>query len=507
MKKFLFAMMALVGIIVCSCSNDDIEISSTGKLHNVYCSVNTRSMYEEFGIEKALDERILAIRGAAVGVMMYLYDSEGKLIDSYIAADYTLNNANYTFEGLPDGEYTILTIEMLVNPDEDNKPYNWSVSNTENIRDIRINQHHHQNDWYSVIGVANHHFVMNDKDETISLVSKGIGRLISFDFVNAKYVDYEEEGVTYECDKVGVGTEIVPIYYRLDPSINDKDRVYFDPNQKGLFNLRGYCDILKDTPDDEIQDNELIIYVLESSFDYSIKFHILNYKDNKTWTGWDFGKYELENKWYYGGFYYANKIGSPCGGLFEKYGDWLEFIEEVKLLNVEESSNLFFAPYTDWSVGSVKAVRDYMSNYSTSVAPTFNNNVLTYVNNENTEEYSYHFATAINGLTEVDYSTTQLNLSAITDYLSQTGYDFIYNDENGYTFVSEDETTVAYVSEFQDGARVRYVPALTESVRRAPKLIRRPIKFNDKRILQYNLSKIKTAEAPTMARPNENKCR
>lgn len=488
-------MTVLAGAIFSSCTNEDIEVTTVGKLRSIHCTVNMKSMYEEFELDKDISKIFLAGRSAAVGAWVYLYDSKGKLVECQSYSDYAMNNANISFKNLPEDEYTLIAVETLVNPDKEDQLYNWRINDEEDIKNIKIQHYSAEKGFDSVLGIVSQTFEVKDNDPNIMLIPKGVGSLIFMQYANAKYLQcYDEE--THPIDKVGLGTDKCPDYYLLDPSLAEMDRLYFDPEDAGYFTLRGACNVDFNANDDEIQEEYALLYVLDPIFDCNFSMHCSFYKEEENWYNVPMKKYSLDKRIYYGAMYYANNTDQIYADLFEDYDECMKFFEYAKSLNVVESTDEFYAPYIDWSVGSVKAVRDYMSNCSTMMAPTFSNNVLTYVNNDNTEMYDYHFATAINGLMEVDYTTTRYDALSLADFLTNTGFDFINEYEGGYLFASKDETTMVTIVESQGVSKVVYTPMISESARKMMLVPRNGKPFIGKRFIADDKKIMKTSVGP-----------
>ena len=55
MKKILYSLIAVLAMVMSSCSNDDIEVFKTG---GVTVNVNTQSVYNEFGMDDIIRDFI-----------------------------------------------------------------------------------------------------------------------------------------------------------------------------------------------------------------------------------------------------------------------------------------------------------------------------------------------------------------------------------------------------------------------------------------------------------------
>ena len=59
MKKILFALVALLTIFFSSCSNDEIQISTTLRDYKLTYNISTQGVYDEFGITNSLKEKFI----------------------------------------------------------------------------------------------------------------------------------------------------------------------------------------------------------------------------------------------------------------------------------------------------------------------------------------------------------------------------------------------------------------------------------------------------------------
>lgn len=60
MKKILFALVALLTIFFSSCSNDEIEISTVGKLQDLTINIPTQNVYDNFNISEDFKNNYLS---------------------------------------------------------------------------------------------------------------------------------------------------------------------------------------------------------------------------------------------------------------------------------------------------------------------------------------------------------------------------------------------------------------------------------------------------------------
>ena len=74
MKKILYSLIAVLAMVMSSCSNDDIEVFKTG---GVTVNVNTQSVYNEFGMDDIIRDFIRDENKYGIKVFSFLYDNNG----------------------------------------------------------------------------------------------------------------------------------------------------------------------------------------------------------------------------------------------------------------------------------------------------------------------------------------------------------------------------------------------------------------------------------------------
>jgi len=112
-KKILYMLLAMVAMLVTSCSNENIEIETVGRLRNLTCNVSTQDLYDEFKITNQVRD-ILREESLGIGINTFIYDSKGDLVDYNLEFQYSFNNAKSSFSSLIEGNYTVVVVETLL---------------------------------------------------------------------------------------------------------------------------------------------------------------------------------------------------------------------------------------------------------------------------------------------------------------------------------------------------------------------------------------------------------
>ena len=150
MKKILFALVALLTIFFSSCSNDEIQISTTLRDYKLTYNISTQGVYDEFGITNSLKEKFLS-DNVTIGVYTYIYDQNENLIASDSTYSKTFGQVSQSFD-LKEGTYTTVTLEMMVDENLGNSSESWVIVGQDKLSTIEVCQRVDQAYWYSAIG-------------------------------------------------------------------------------------------------------------------------------------------------------------------------------------------------------------------------------------------------------------------------------------------------------------------------------------------------------------------
>lgn len=173
MKKILFALLA-VAALFCGCSNDDIEIIGNNE---VTLKVNSESMFQEFGTYQPVKEKILSSGGYVVGIYTFVYDKQEKLVAADSVYSNTFNQAEQHFM-LDEGEYTAVTLEMLVEKDEGYTSETWCIVGQQTLSTLELRQKDFDAYWYEAVGVASSQLSVGEDAVERQVTPKGVGCVI-----------------------------------------------------------------------------------------------------------------------------------------------------------------------------------------------------------------------------------------------------------------------------------------------------------------------------------------
>lgn len=449
MKKIIITAISLLTLIlVTSCTNEEILIEKVGRKYNLALNVSTQGLYDQFDLTYSIRENYLRDGSRQIGVFTFVYDEKGDLIQKEQRYLNNFNTTNIQLYDLIEGQYTIVTVETLVNPDDNFSIESFTLDDDEKLSTLKITNKKELDkngiEWPvianapEVIGTSsNKVFLLEDMSLDINPLA--IGSVVGFMHYNWE----KTEIVT-----IGWATNDVLNYYSLNPSLNKDARYNKDLATSGKTNVRRIMNV-NDNP--EIYYG---VYVLEKDMVFKIVYQD---SDNQ-----GTGKVYVTKSQYQpikdGQQYY---IGTYLGADNSIYYNLFENVTELNNWKIEldntvgpygkTGANLYTIPYTNWSEGTVSAVKNYMTGISLSEDITLQDNGnyrLTYFDPSNGGIlYWYDFKTRTTGLTDsyVIVSKESVTLDKVISELKNEGYELVTQEEDEYLFVNSNQTTAVYM--------------------------------------------------------------
>lgn len=448
MKKIIYAIIALLTMAISSCSNEDIEIKTVGKLYNLTYNINTQNVYDEFKLTDNIRE-ILREQSWALGVTSLIYDKEGNLVDKKFSHQFNFNNIKEEFEGLTEGAYTVISIETLVNPDYGYDANDWSIKGEEKISTLEIYQASYEVYYPFVLGVCTNNVTIT-KDQSLNAMPKAIGSLFNFYWIGFDKSTHIE---------VGFATNDILDTYKLDPALSRMDRYCTNLTSVGYINIRAERDV---------KGQNLISaarYMLEESIDWVFCFKKAENNGTPTWTNYhsNTGKMSLEDgKIYYAGMCYVDE-STVCKTYI---GDESGFMTWYQSLNKTENNSLVPDLCMTWgsSVNNVQsAMKDYTLTLGTSgkaVQMEDGSYEINYAGKGKESKISYSFTSATTGLfeTDIQYSKSSVSSSELLEYLNSK-YVYLADESGTYMYCTNDYTTFVLFFEINGVWNLGFVDA------------------------------------------------
>ena len=420
MKKILFSLLAIVGL-VSSCTNDEIEVES---YNDMTYNVSTQSVYEKFGIADDFKKRFLS-ENWSIGVFTYIYDEEGLLVASDSIHTKTFGKIEQDFTKLDVGKYTAITIEMLVEDEDNFQSDCWFILGQEKQSTLEIANRRIDGKlrfdayWYNAVGVATTELIIEKgKAITYDITPNPIGVIIKCEMTNFNLSDYKS---------LDFLTKDQPLGRYLSPKITGDDRFDFKSyNEERTWSPRVYIYI------NEIDQFEAMhAYLLEEgSLNYSFGAFKKNsdgelddsfYSHPRTLTVKD-------GYTYYGGmaFVGGSQPNDYDGIIFDSED------ERDQWLDSQQPAAANFVAYPDVTLewGSNAQTVNTAMNRKTISATSDNTNddsyILTFMNSDYSTMYDCYFQTNQTNLHKTDiytYDSASNVLNSLKSNYAYLGYD------------------------------------------------------------------------------------
>lgn len=163
MKKVLFALVALVGIIS-SCTNDDITISRA-----ITFKVNPATVVENLYERNAGDLTSLS-SGAKLQVTLYIYDEKGILVNK-VNNEYSAYTHMMTADiDLSSGSYTAVATSYVTSSVDF-----WTFSGQDQLSTFKITDNGYIGGKSKILGLTIRNFVIGNDSETININIENAG--------------------------------------------------------------------------------------------------------------------------------------------------------------------------------------------------------------------------------------------------------------------------------------------------------------------------------------------
>lgn len=430
MKKILFGLVALSVGVFSSCSNDDIEITTTTApvQDALTISVDLSKFYSGYTFDDTkhnIDQIAEAYRtfnsgsGMLIEVRTLIYNkSTEALVDSIVNYVSNTNAVTASKSLLPGDYYAITTLTFATK----NKVSYWKLEDKEKISTAKLSPKNRYNKW-SILSLSTDNFsVTRTQQARVNTIPSPLGTLVYFYFQNFQYVDEASYGdvADNKVRRIALYTQRRADSYNLDPNATSKFN-YAKETESGTW----YIDKVLE-PDDF--DDGSWTHFMTNLYSYT---YVLEPEQRTTFglvregdSGFS-GYGEQTTSFTPGTTYLAYwdyfKIGNPYLGVADN-NHWNDY----------KVTTLYKIPYTEW--GANKAtVKKYMedNNYELFSEDT---NYLAY-DGRFSELYSYYDFNTSGKLDYVDlYFNTSISLTTLGDYVTKNaGAEYYTKSDDGST--------------------------------------------------------------------------
>lgn len=472
MKKYIYTLFAAIAMLA-SCTNDDININYEKDEHfyqTFAYNVSPQPAYDTFNATSTLKNRFLSgeYGDYCLGIYTYIYDNDGNLVKENFTTSKTFGLVSNDFN-LEYGKYTAVTVEMIVDKDDNYRSDAFEMRNTDKLSTIEVGYRKKKNDqgeeyyetysvWYESVGVSTHDFVVDANTKAIDITPKAVGCVI-----NSKFYNFDK---CKDKNLLVIATKNCPIGRRLDPTLKGNDRfVYekYNPGTNAELRWTRYSSA-NSFKEEEGAD----VYLLEEGNDLECGIGAGNYIIGKG-SSWYSAKRNIlsDGKIYYAGSYYVGKANSTGldGGIFDTQSEFNTWYNKAKNMYVPEVTFSLTTPNTKWK-SSVSAVQSSMSGYTMFLGTNGkaenmgDNYVVGYAGNGFESMIVYYFDTMTTGLYEAD---VYYDLSTVTLKQLQTSLEanntFLAEQEGISMYVTSDYNTIIGLMKLDDSYIVEYLDA------------------------------------------------
>lgn len=489
-KIFYMAMSLITMLLMVSCSNDDINIEKVGRKYNLSLSVNTQSLYDQFSITNSVRENYLRDGSRQVGLFMYLYDEKGDIARSDQSFIGNFNTTSFQLGNLIEGKYTVVVIETLVNPDDNNSIETFSLDDSEKLSTLKITEKTETdskgNVWPQiawapeVIGVYTKEVNLTS-NTNLDATPEAIGSVVKFD----QYYWDKSDFVT-----IGWATKDVLNYYSVNPGVSRDNRYNKNLTVQGNTNVRALFDV-GDTP-----MNYFGIYVLEKEIDWLIVYQDeTNITDSKVRTSDPINTSIADGKMYFIGTY-LGKDSYFRYNIFESQtnlNSWKTDLDNtVGPYSKNATASLYTIPYINWQEGTVSAVKSYMEGVTMVEDITKQDNgtyrLSYYDSSNNGTLYWYDFKTNTSGLTDsyVIVQKEYVTLDQVKEELQSEGYALNSQGDDYYYYINSNASTALFLYELDSYFVIDYYDPSVYASSSAPR--KQNVKISESLLLNLKVT-------------------
>lgn len=441
MKNICFFLLVtmLMGMIT-ACDNPDIDIVNK---HELKIHVSTSNPYNQFDLIGTYTKAYLQDDDFYLSINTLLYDENGNYVDSVRTYSKTLDAVNQNFDGIREGDYTIVTTITMVEKSNNYQSLFWELSSIERLSTISV---HDRGDidycpGTFLVGIDCQKVKLKS-NASVSMEPQAIGSIVYMMWEGLEQTKYTSIGVVRK-DK--------PNGYIINPELNGEEHfeydTYYDSNVWSYIGYRNkMADCVRPTaPFFVMGKNDL-------NWGWGLKD---NDNTNKFSLFMNGGHYQMAaGNTYYTFFMYNEKNeGEIFFGTLEEKDAWYR-----------ELSILFKVPYTEWGA-DVSAVKNYMSGFtlgeSSPVKVDEHSYVYWYYPKYKEIETDYYFEKENTGLNAsiVFLNPQNTTTEDIKAFIEKTG-DYYYggksNDGDDYYISNDDKTYILIYLNNQGGYVVQF---------------------------------------------------
>ena len=438
MKHLLYsALVALVMLAFTACSNDEIEISTTGK---VEVTVPTTHLYDNFSISSY--QNFLGNNDSYhIEVRLFIYDQKGNLVKEESQTSQTFTDLKFPINNLKEGNYKVVALQTMVDANDqleaDDLSEFWTLVNKTKLSYFRVDTKIHQIYWYGALGMGYGSLEVKNAESKLTMNIEPVGSLLDFDYENMASTSYVESAFFFHKAPDGVN---------VNSLFSHGDRLYYE-NYNGS-NTWSPVGVFYKSTGLGAEDSKTLFLI-----GYGQTRVCFGVADATQYSNSKFSSYPS------GGMNYTFEWGKRYQAFTAYNSDTQNFDyflgtnEEFSSWYQQYKTKYFAQPTTNWGT-TVNNVKSFMNGYTLGnqngqiIETEDGNYVLWYKGKYQEEETDYYFSSSTGGLYRA-YVFVKQNVISEEDmatYIKNLGYNYVgkTSDNKAYVFESADENTVVH---------------------------------------------------------------
>lgn len=438
MKHLLYsALVAFVMLAFTACSNDEIEISTTGK---VEVTVPTTHLYNNFSLSSY--QNFLGNNTSyQIEVRLFIYDQEDNLMKEESQKSRTFTDFKFPISNLKEGQYKVVALQTMVDDNDqlgaDDLSEFWTLVNKTKLSDFRVDTKIHQIYWYGALGMGYGSLEVKNAESKLTMNIEPVGSLLDFDYENMASTSYVESAFFFHKAPDGVN---------VNSLFSHGDRLYYE-NYNGS-NTWSPVGVFYKSTGLGAEDSKTLFLIGYGQTRVCFGVADATQYSNSKFSSYPSGGVNYTFEW--GKRYQAF---TAYNSTTENFDYFLGTNEEFSSWYQQYKTKYFAQPTTNWGT-TVNNVKSFMNGYTLGnqngqiIETEDGNYVLWYKGKYQEEETDYYFSSSTGGLYRA-YVFVKQNVISEEDmatYIKNLGYNYVgkTSDNKAYVFESADENTVVH---------------------------------------------------------------
>lgn len=439
MKHLLYSpLVALVMLAFTACSNDEIEISTTGK---VEVTVPTTHLYDNFSISSY--QNFLGNNDSYhIEVRLFIYDQEDNLMKEESQKSRSFTDFKFPISNLKKGQYyKVVALQTMVDDNDqlgaDDLSEFWTLVNKTKLSAFRVDTKFHQIYWYGALGMGYGSLEVKNAESKLTMNIEPVGSLLDFDYENMASTSYVESAFFFHKAPDGVN---------VNSLFSHGDRLYYE-NYNGS-NTWSPVGVFYKSTGLGAEDSKTLFLIGYGQTRVCFGVADATQYSNSKFSSYPSGGMNYTFEWgkRYQAFTAYNRDTQNFDyflGTNEEFSSWYQ----------QYKTKYFAQPTTNWGT-TVNNVKSFMNGYTLGnqngqiIETEDGNYVLWYKGKYQEEETDYYFSSSTGGLYRA-YVFVKQNVISEEDmatYIKNLGYNYVgkTSDNKAYVFESADENTVVH---------------------------------------------------------------